>query len=131
LSQIESWKIADISAGGYCLLWDSDEVSSARVGELVALLELGVQLLSPGARAVWARPCKEGVNTGDRTPGILLPEIKAIKVHASLLLPSLLFRTGSMATIEDGDQTDTVSLTRQLENTGSFAQYHFTSVKTG
>ena len=157
LSQIESWKIADISAGGYCLLWDSDEVSSARVGELVALiekdyanpdkwqlgairrmkfteergLELGVQLLSPGARAVWARPCKEGVNTGDRTPGILLPEIKAIKVHASLLLPSLLFRTGSMANIEDGDQTDTVSLTRQLENTGSFAQYHFTSVKTG
>ena len=152
--RIESWKIADLSAGGYCLLWDSHEVSSARVGELVALiekdyanpdkwqlgtirrmkfteergLELGVELLSPGARAIWARPCKEGVNSGDRTPGILLPEIKTIKVQASLLLPSLLFRTGSMAKIEDNDQTDTVSLTRQLENTGNFAQYHFTSV---
>lgn len=151
--RVESWKIADISAGGYCLLWDSDEVSCAQVGELVALiegnhadpdkwqlgtirrmifteergLELGVQLLSPGARAVWARPCREGVNTGDRIQGILLPEIKAIKVQASLLLPSMLFRTGSMATIEENNQTDTVSLTRQLENTGSFAQYHFTS----
>jgi hypothetical protein len=90
-------------------------------------LELGVELLSPGARAVWARPCREGVNTGDRIQGILLPEIKAIKVQASLLLPSLPFRTGSMATIEENNQTDTVSLTRQLENTGSFSQYHFTS----
>jgi len=33
-----------------------------------------------------------------------------------------------MATVEDGDQTNTVSLTRQLENTGSFSQYHFTAV---
>jgi hypothetical protein len=153
-TQIESWKIADISAGGYCLLWDSDEVSCAKIGELVALiekdhidpdkwqlgtirrmkfteqigLELGIQLLSPGARAIWARPCREGVNTGDKMQGILLPEIKAIKIEASLLLPSLLFRTGSMATIEDGDQTTTVSLTRQLENTGRFSQYHFTAV---
>lgn len=151
---IESWKIADISAGGYCLLWDSDEVSCAKVGELVALieqddidpdkwqlgtirrmkfteqrgLELGVQLLSPGARAIWAHPCKEGVNTGDKMQGILLPEIRAIKIEASLLLPSLPFRTGSMATVEDGDQKNTVSLTRQLENTGSFSQYHFTAV---
>jgi hypothetical protein len=135
-AQIESWKIADISAGGYCLLWDSDEVSCAKVGELVALiekehidpdkwqlgtirrmkfteqngLELGIQLLSPGARAIWAHPCKEGVKTGDKMQGILLPEIKAIKVEASLLLPSLPFRTGSMATVE------------------SFSQYHFTAV---
>jgi hypothetical protein len=152
---IESWKIADISAGGYCLLWDSDEASCAKVGELVALiekdhvdpdkwqlgtirrmkftknrgLELGVQLLSPGARAVWAHPCKEGVINGDKMQGILLPEIKAIKIEASLLLPSLPFRSGSMATVEDGDQTNSLSLTRQLENTGSFSQYHFTAVK--
>ena len=153
-AHIESWKIADISAGGYCLLWDSEEASCAKVGELVALiekddidpdkwqlgtirrmkfteqrgLELGVQLLSPGAKAIWAHLCKEGVNTGDKMQGILLPEIKAIKIEASLLLPSLPFRTGSKATVEDGDQTNTVSLTRQLENTGSFCQYHFTAV---
>ena len=151
---IESWKIADISAGGYCLLWDSDEVSRAKVGELVALieddhidpqkwqlgtirrmkfteqrgLELGVQLLSPGARAIWAYRRKEGANTGDKMQGILLPGIEAIKVEASLLLPSLPFQTGSMATVQDGDQKNTVTLTRQLENTGSFSQYHFTAV---
>ena len=152
-SRIESWKIADISAGGYCLLWDSDEVSCARVGELVALiekghrnsnnwqsgtirrmkfteergLELGIQLLSPGARAVWVHLRKDGVSTGDRMQGILLPEIEAINLQASLLLPSLPFRTGYTATLEDNGKTETIELTRQLENTGSFAQYHFTA----
>ena len=152
-SRVESWKIADISAGGYCLLWDSNEVSCAQVGELVALiegeqtdpdkwqmgtirrmifteergLELGIELLSPGARAVWARPCKNGVSTGDRMQGILLPGIEAIRQQASLLLPSLLFHSGSTATIEDNDKTESTTLTRQLENTGSYAQYHFTS----
>ena len=151
-SRVESWKIADISAGGYCLLWDSDEVSCAQVGELVALieeehldpdkwqlgairrmkfteergLELGVQLLSPGATAVWARPCKDGINTGDKIQGILLPEIKAIKVQASLLLPSMPFRTDGSTTFEYNGNKETVKLTHQLENTGSFTQYHFT-----
>jgi cyclic-di-GMP-binding protein len=153
-SRIESWKIADISAGGYCLLWDSEEVSRAQVGELVALfendlfdssnwqvgtirrmkftkergLELGVQLLSPGARAVWVRLLKDGISTGDWMQGIVLPGIDAIKLQASLLLPSLPFRTGCTATLQDDGKTDTVKLTRQLENTGSFAQYHFASI---
>jgi hypothetical protein len=151
-SRVESWKIADISAGGYCLLRDSDEVSCAQVGELVALieeehldpdkwqlgairrmkfteergLELGVQLLSPGATAVWARPCKDGINTGDKIQGVLLPEIKASKVQASLLLPSMPFRTDCSTTFEYNGNKETVKLTHQLEDTGSFTQYHFT-----
>jgi len=150
--RIESWKMADISAGGYCLLWDSDEASCARVGELVALvekehldsnnwqsgtirrmkfteergLELGIQLLSPGARAVRVHLRKDGVNTGNRMQGILLPSIEAIKLQASLLLPSLPFCSGCTARLEDNGKTETIELTRQLENTGSFAQYHFT-----
>ena len=153
-SRVESWKITDISAGGYCLLRDSDEVSCAQVGELVALieeehldpdkwqlgairrmkfteergLELGVQLLSPGATAVWARPSKDGLNTGDKIQAILLPEIKAIKVQASLLLPSMPFRTDCSATFEYSGNKETVKLTQQLENTGSFTQYHCISL---
>lgn len=152
-SSSESWKIADISAGGYCLLCDSDKASCAQVGELVALveagqhdpdkwqlgtirrmkfteergLELGIQLLSPGARTIWAQPSNNGVSKGDRIQGVLLPEIAAIRQQASLLLPSLPFRCGSTAMLEDSGKTETVKLTRQLENTGSFAQYHFTS----
>ncbi|MGB5259225.1 MAG: hypothetical protein WBO34_01745, partial [Gammaproteobacteria bacterium] len=80
LPHVEFWKIADMSAVGYCLLWDNSEASSTCVGELVAIinqqeeqpgrwqlgvirwmkfdpehgLELGIQMLSPGAQAVWA-----------------------------------------------------------------------------
>jgi len=148
---VESWKMCDMSAGGYCLLWDSERASSARVGELVALtvegennsgnwqlgvirwmkfteehgLELGIQMLSPGARAISAFVCKGDVNTGDKIQGILLPEIKALKQQATLLLPSLPFRTGCSSTIDDAGKTEKIQLTRQLENTGSFAQYHY------
>jgi hypothetical protein len=148
---IEHWKMCDMSAGGYCLLWDSESASSARVGELIALtveeennlgnwqlgvirwmksteehgLELGIQMLSPGARAISAHVCKGDINTGDTLQGILLPEIKALKQQATLLLPSLPFRTGCSSTIVDAGKTQQVQLTRQLENTGSFSQYHY------
>ena len=36
-ANMESWKVADMSAGGYCLLHDSEDASRARIGELVAI----------------------------------------------------------------------------------------------
>jgi hypothetical protein len=141
----------NMSAGGFCLLWDNESASCAQVGELVAILpeeknandnwqlgvirwmkftpehglELGIQLLSPGATAVWAYVCDTGLQPGTRLQGILLPEIRAINQPASLLLPSLPFRTGCVSKLENQDRTETVILTRQLENTGTFAQYNF------
>ena len=152
-SRIEAWKMANISAGGYCLLWDSVNPSSAQVGELVAIiehdnlnedawqlgvvrwmkysdkygLELGTQMLSPSAQAVWACLDEAGVRSGNKMQGILLPEIKVLKQPASLLLPTLPFRAGCLATLQTADTQENIKLTRQLENTGSFAQYHFSA----
>ena len=151
-SQAEAWKIADLSAGGYCLLWDSTKPTRARVGDLVAViitgdaraedwhlgvirrikftsgrgLELGIQMLSPGAQPVWACICRNDISTTARMKGFLLPEIASINQAASLLLPSLPFRVGCLSTLEYGDRKETIILTRQLENTGIFGQYHFT-----
>jgi hypothetical protein len=151
--RIEDWKMANISAGGYCLLWDSVDPSSAQVGELVAIneqnnpnedswqlgvvrwmkcsdtygLELGIQMLSPNAQAVWAYLDEAGVRSRSKMQGILLPEIKALKQQASLLLPTLPFRAGCLATLQTADMQENIKLTRQLENTGSFAQYHFSA----
>ncbi len=147
---VENWKMQDMSAGGYCLLWDSEEASSAQVGELVAIkssydsndnwhlgvirwmkltrergLGLGVQMMSPGARAIWARVCNDKVSRADRMQGILLPDIKGLNQQATLLLPSLPFRTGYLSRLTRGDKEEQVKLTAQLEDTGSFAQYHF------
>ena len=154
-SQVEAWKIKDMSAAGYCLLWDTTEPTGARVGELVAViitgdagaedwhlgvirrmkftkehgLELGIQMLSPGARSVWACICRNDISTTARMKGILLPEIKSINQAASLLLPSLPFRVGCISTLEYEDYKETIILTRQLENTGIFGQYHFTTAE--
>jgi hypothetical protein len=148
----ELWKMENMSAGGFCLLWDSEHASCAHVGELVAImpreenekenrqlgvirwmkftpehgLELGIQLLSPGATAVWAYVCENELQPTNKLQGILLPEINAINQPASLLLPSLPFRTGCVSTLENTGRKEAIILTRQLENTGTFAQYNFT-----
>jgi hypothetical protein len=153
LNPVELWKMENMSAGGFCMLWDSASASCAQVGELVAImsqrennkddpqlgvirwmkftpqhgLELGIQLLSPGAMAVWASLCEDDVQPGNKLQGVLLPEIKALKQPASLLLPSLPFRAGCISTLENGDKKEAIILTRQLENTGAFAQFSFTT----
>jgi hypothetical protein len=149
---VELWKMENMSADGFCLLWDSENASCAQVGELVAImpreenekdnrqlgvirwmkftpdhgLELGIQLLSPGATAVWAYVCENDPQPTKKLQGILLPEVKAINQPASLLLPSLPFRTGCISTLENQGRKEAIMLTRQLENTGTFAQYNFT-----
>ena len=149
---MESWKIADMSAGGYCLLRDSEEASHARIGELVAIatrdeqakhdwhlgvvrwmkfstergLELGIQMLSPGAHAIWTSLMDGGDPVGKSLQGILLPGIATINEQESLILPTLPFRTGRTVLLEKDDGREVIKLARQLENTGSFAQYHFT-----
>ncbi|MGD8874594.1 MAG: hypothetical protein PVH38_05540, partial [Gammaproteobacteria bacterium] len=151
---VELWRMENMSASGFCLLWDSASASCAQVGELVAVvsqqenhkhdlqlgvirwmkftphhgLELGIQLLSPGATAVWAYLCEDDVHASNRLQGILLPEIKAIRQPASLLLPSLPFRTGCRSILENRGKKEAIILTRQLENTGAFAQYNFNPV---
>ena len=153
-AQMESWKIADMSTGGYCLLHDSPEVSRARIGELVVIanpqdqdpvdwrlgvvrwmkfslergLELGIQMLAhDSAQAIWASVCNDGFSGGNRMQGILLTESNAVTAQNSLLLPSIPFRTGCTTELEDGSVRTNVMLIRELENTGSFAQYHFTA----
>ncbi len=152
-ARIESWTMANFSAGGYSLLWDSTDSSNAQVGELVAIieedkldeddwqpgvvrwmkctdsndLELGIQMLSPSAQAVWTSLYESSVHSGKKMRGIMLPEIRALRQQASLILPTLPFRPGCTATLETAASMENIKLTHQLENTGSFAQYHFTT----
>jgi hypothetical protein len=150
-SLIETWKVQDISAGGYSLLRDTDEASGAQVGELVAVntkdqkednswqlgvirwmkstrpggLELGIEMLAPGASAILTTPCNEKPSVENMMNGILLPEIKALNQPATLLLPSLPFHVGCMITLLQNNSEERIKLTQQLENTGCFAQFLF------
>jgi hypothetical protein len=149
---LESWKMVDVSAGGYCLLWESNDVSSAQVGELVAIrtgaedsndgwtlgvirwmkftpergLVLGAQLMASGATPVRVSLRADKSTAENKSLGILLPENTSLNQQASLLLPSLQFRTGCLSTLTRGGSDERIILVRQMENTGSFARFHFT-----
>lgn len=150
----QNWKMVNISAGGYCLLWDNMETTRAQVGELLGIreesdpdtfhwrlgvirwlkfadkrgLELGVQMLSPGAVAIAGKPEQRGVKNDNFTRGLLLPEIATIQQRATLLLPSPPFRVGDTAIISCHGKNVRVELTKLVENTGSFAQFQFTAL---
>ena len=150
--QTQEWKMVNVSAGGYCLLWDNKETVRAQVGELVGIrdesnpdsfqwrlgtirwmksqnntdLELGIQMLSPSAIAITATPTTERKQAPASLRGLLLPEIASIQQQATVLLPSPPFRPGDQVHINCNGRSFSVQLTKLVENTGSFAQFQFT-----
>ena len=152
----QMWKMVNVSAGGYCMLWDNMETTRAQVGELLGIreqsdpdtfhwrlavirwlkyvekrgLELGVQMLSPGAIAIEACTEKSRATPKqkDFTRGLLLPEVASIQQQATLLLPSPPFGVGNTALVNCHGKEVRVKLTKLLENTGSFAQFQFASL---
>jgi hypothetical protein len=112
------WEIVNVSAGGYCLRWNSDTTSRAQIGEPIALrekepdgsltwrigvirwmqfirqsgLEVGVQVLSPRVKSATVqrsnRPNEEPFEC------LMLPAIKPLDLPTSVLLPTHAFRPG-------------------------------------
>ena len=150
----QSWKMVNVSAGGYCLLWDNQETTRAQVGELVGIreqsdpdtfhwrlgvirwlkmvekrgLELGIQMLSPSAVALTAKPDSTRRIKDNESRGLLLPEIASIQQKATLLLPSPPFSMEDTVVINCNGREVKVKLTKLVENTGSFAQFQFVSL---
>ncbi len=144
------WKMVNVSAGGYRLLWDSNESSQAQVGELIGLrensdpdsfhlslgvvrwmkqsselgLELGVEMLSPGAVAVGTKIHKHKKGC-EYMRSLLLPAIRTIGQPATLLTPALSYHVGDIVMVNSHGKEARVELTKMMENTGTFAQYQF------
>ena len=143
------WQVVNISAGGYCLRWNSDETSKAQIGELIALketlsqnsfewrigvirwmqfthehgLEIGVQVLSPKVVTATA----QRVNRPQETPFdcIMLPGIKALNQPSSTILPSHAFNTGDKLIVQILENKVNITLGETKEHTGSFTQFTY------
>jgi hypothetical protein len=143
------WEIVNISAGGYCLRWNSDKTSKAQIGELIALqefdsrnnfewrigvirwmqftqkdgLEIGVQAISPKVIAATARR----FNRPDENPFdcLMLPDIKVLKQVSSTLLPAHAFKTNDKLVIQLEDSELNITLGSTKEHTGSFTQFTY------
>jgi hypothetical protein len=145
------WEIVNVSAGGYCLRWDSDTTSKAQIGEIIALrekeasgdfawrigvirwmqytrengLEIGVQVLSPKVMAASA----QRANRPDEAPFdcLMLPGIKPLKQPPTVLLPAHAFRNNDRLRIAFMDQAMKIQLGSVKEHTGSFTQFQFST----
>lgn len=144
------WKMINVSAGGYRLLWDKTDDSQAQVGELLGLressepdgfhlslgvvrwmkqstelgVELGVEMLSPGAVAVGTKLHRLGGDS-EYMRSLLLPAIKAVGQPATLLTPALPYHVGNIVMVNSHGKEARVELTKLVENTGTFAQFQF------
>jgi hypothetical protein len=146
------WKITNISAGGYCLHWDSDMPSRALVGELISIrekepdltyqwrigvirwmqysrtagLEIGIQVLSPKVIS-----CKvQRLERKHEEPfnGLMLPGIKPIQQPSTLLLPAHAFRRGNTLKMHVYERDMEIKLGTVREHTGSFTQFQFSQL---
>ena len=143
------WQIINISAGGYCLHWNSDETSKAQIGELIALqkfyadddfkwhigvirwmqftrkngLEIGVQILSPEVTAATA----QRATRLDETPFacLILPDIKTLEQTSSTILPSYAFKTNDKLVVQILEDKLNLTLGEAKELTGSFTQFAY------
>lgn len=146
------WKISNISAGGYCLFWDSDLPSRALVGELIGIrekdqdhtfqwrvgvirwmhynrengLEIGVQVLSP--KVVSCRVQRLGRKNEDPFNCLMLPGIKPIQQPSTLLLPAHAFLSGNTLGMHAYDRDIEIKLGTIREHTGSFTQFQFSQM---
>jgi len=143
------WEIVNISAGGYCLRWNSENTSKAQIGELIALhereanggyewrvgairwmqfttqngLEIGVQVLSPKVIAAEVNRSQRP----DETPfaALMIPGIRPLNQAATIILPAHAFKTGDKIKVEVFEQHIEIILGDRKEHTGSFTQFQF------
>ena len=147
------WAIVNISAGGYCLRWDSEDTSKAQIGEIIALqefdsknnfewrigvirwmqftrkdgLEIGVQAISPNVIAATA----QHLNRPGETPFdcLILPDIKTLKQASSILLPVHAFKANDKMVVQLLENKLNIKLDSTKEQTGSFTQFSYKSTE--
>jgi len=143
------WEIVNISAGGYCLRWNSDDTSKAQIGELISLqefdtnhnfewrigvirwmqftqengLEIGVQVISPKVTTATA----QRANRPQEVPFdcLMLPGIKALQQSPSTILPSHAFKPGDKLVARILEKKLDITLDETKEHTGSFTQFTY------
>ncbi len=147
------WEVVNISAGGYCLRWNSENTSKAQIGELIAIhereanggyewrigairwmqftaqngLEIGVQVLSPKVIAAQAhRYNRPGEMPFD---ALMVPGIRPLNQPATIILPAHAFKTGDKLKVEVFEQNIVIKLSEKKEHTGSFTQFQFIHIE--
>ncbi len=145
----ETWLILNESARGYCIRSISEISNKAQVGELVGIhrlsgsqtwkwgigvirwlrsdmqngLFVGIEMLTPDAAAIGIRAIGNAKHDYQRT--LMLPELPAVNQPTTLVTSSVPYRVGQKLVINILGKEILIKLTKQLQNSGLFAQFQF------
>ncbi|WP_085746493.1 molecular chaperone [Pseudomonas sp. R45(2017)] len=141
------------SPGGYCLAWPKDVPAELQAGEMVGIqdslnqgwsiavvrwirqvrgagTQMGIELVAPHARPCGLQLVRSRDDHSQYLRGLLLPEISAIDLPATLLTPRLPFQEGNKVLINTQGEEHRAGLDRRVASTHSFNQFAYRSLET-
>ena len=148
--QPETWAVLNESASGYCIhSVGRPKEARAQVGELIGIrrsirgqtwkwgigvirwlkadtqdrLMLGIEMLTPDAAAIGVRGVAQAKHDYQRT--LMLPEIRAINQPTTLITAPVPYRVSNQLVINILGKEIMIKLSKQVTNTGLFAQFEF------
>ncbi|MCU0071746.1 molecular chaperone [Pseudomonas koreensis] len=140
------------SPGGYCLAWPKDVPAELQAGEMVGIqdslnqgwsiavvrwirqvrgagTQMGIELVAPHAQPCGLQLVRTRDDHSHYLRGLLLPEISAIDLPATLLAPRLPFQEGNKVLINTQGEEHRAGLDRRVASTHSFNQFAYRSLE--
>ncbi len=140
------------SPGGYCLGWPKEVPAELQAGEMLGIqdsvslgwsiavirwirqvrgggTQMGIELVAPHAQPCGLQLVRSRDDHSQYLRGLLLPEISAIDVPATLLAPRLPFQEGSKVLINTHGEEHRAGLDRRVASTHSFNQFAYRSLE--
>ncbi|WP_454562454.1 molecular chaperone [Pseudomonas sp. AIG] len=140
------------SPGGYCLAWPNEVPAELQAGEMLGVqdsvslgwsiavirwirqvcgggTQMGIELVAPHAQPCGLQLVRSRDDHSQYLRGLLLPEISAIDVPATLLAPRLPFQEGNKVLINTQGEEHRAGLDRRVASTHSFNQFAYRSLE--
>jgi len=145
-------QIVNHSPGGYCLAWAKDVPPQLQAGEMVGIqdaqsqgwsvavvrwvrqvrsggTQMGIELVAPHAQPCGLQLIRTSEANSQYLRGLLLPEIRAIDIPATLLAPRLPFQEGNKIMINTNGEESQAALSKRVTSTGSFNQFEYRALE--
>lgn len=140
------------SPGGYCLAWPSEVPAELQAGEMLGIqdsvslgwsiavirwirqvrgggTQMGIELVAPHAQPCGLQLVRSRDDHSQYLRGLLLPQISAIDLPATLLAPRLPFQEGHKVLINTQGEKHRAGLDRRVASTQSFNQFAYRSLE--
>ncbi len=145
-------QIVNHSPGGYCLAWLKDVPPQLQAGEMVGIqdapsqgwsvavvrwvrqvrtggTQMGIELVAPNAQPCGLQLVRTNEPNSQYLRGLLLPEIRAIDIPATLLAPRLPFQEGNKVMINTNGDESRAGIGKRVASTGSFNQFEYRALE--